>query len=365
MILLSPKKILIVDDTPVNIDVLYLHLQEEGYTVLVANDGTEAIATAQNTKPDLIILDILMPGLDGFQVAAKLKEIETTADIPIIFMSALTDTDNKIKGFNVGGVDYITKPFRHREVLVRVHTQLMVRQQQQELEVRERELQEQNEDLDAFAHTVAHDLKNPLQIILLHTELLQYTESLTVKGDQYADVILKTTLKMHSIIDELQRLAWIRKDKIEIAPIHMHDHVDQALNRLQNMIDEYKPEIQMPDTCPTAQGYGPWIEEVWMNYLGNGMKYGGSPPLLTIGSEDQGNGYIRFWVRDNGDGVSPEDQARIFERSVQLGNKGNDGYGLGLSIAKRIIEKLDGEVGITSVDGQGSEFYFTLPVALI
>ena len=361
MITSPPKKILIVDDNPTNIDVLFLHLQHAGYTVLVAANGADAIISAQNAQPDLIILDILMPGIDGFEVAAQLGSISTTSSIPIIFMSALTDITNKIKGFEVGGVDYITKPFQHRELLARVHTQLTLRQQQQELEIRAQELQEKNEDLDAFAHTVAHDLKNPLQVILTYTELLQQVETLSPKGEKYTDTIIDTVLKMHNIIEELQRLAWIRKDKINITPVNMHHHVEQALLRLQTMIDEHKPDIQIPEQCPTALGYGPWVEEVWMNYLSNGIKYGGTPPIITLGGKDQGDGYIRFWVHDNGQGVPPEDHARIFEKAVQLEGESSHGYGLGLSIAKRIVEKLGGEVGVNSANGQGSEFYFTLP----
>lgn len=356
------KKILIVDDNPANIEVLYLHLEQVGYTVLVADDGYEALSIAPHTQPDLIILDVMMPGMDGFEVATKLKSAPATANIPIIFMTALTDIANKVKGFDVGGVDYITKPFQHREVLVRVQTQLILRQQQQELEIRAHKLQEQNEDLDAFAHTVAHDLKNPLQIILTYTELLQQIEALSPKGEKYTNTIIDTTLKMHNIIEELQRLAWIRKDKINITPIHMHDYINEALSRLHIMVNSHKPNIEMAEEFPIAQAYGPWIEEVWMNYLSNGMKYGGTPPALAIGGEDLGDGYARFWVRDNGHGIPVEEHDRVFERGIQLKRKNNDSYGLGLSIAKRIIEKLGGEVGISSTNGQGSEFYFTLPL---
>lgn len=355
------KKILIVDDNPANIEVLYLHLEHVGYTVLVSDDGYEALNVAPQTQPDLIILDVMMPGINGFEVAAKLKATPATTNIPIIFMTALTDIANKIKGFDAGGVDYITKPFQYREVLARVQTQLTLHQQQEELEARARKLQEQNEDLDAFAHTVAHDLKNPLQIILTYTELLQQVETFSPKGKIFTDTIIDTTLKMNNIIEELQRLAWIRKDKINITPVHMHEQIEQALSRLQIMVNTYKPAIEIAEEFPTAQGYGPWVEEVWMNYLSNGMKYGGTPLKLAIGSEDQGDGYMRYWVRDNGYGIPVEEHARVFEKSIQLNRKSNDGYGLGLSITKRIIEKLGGKVGINATYPQGSEFYFTLP----
>lgn len=358
----NQKKILIVDDNPANIDVLYLHLQGAGYMVLVANDGYEALESAPVIQPDLIILDIMMPNINGFEVATQLKSSPVTADVPIIFMTALTDVVSKVKGFDAGGVDYITKPFQHRELLARIRTQLTLRQQQQELEERTRQLQEQNEDLDAFAHTVAHDLKHPLQIILTYVELLQQIEPLSPKGVLYTNTVIETTLKMNTIIKELQRLAWIRKDKINIAPIDMLEPIEQALPRLQTLIDTYKPDIQMPQSWPVAQGYVPWIEEVWVNYLSNGMKYGGTPPILALGGNDQGDGYIRFWVRDNGCGIPLEERPQIFEINTNL-NKNSDGYGLGLSIAKRIVEKLGGEVGVISTDTQGSEFYFTLPAA--
>ncbi|NIU99771.1 MAG: hybrid sensor histidine kinase/response regulator, partial [Phycisphaerae bacterium] len=128
-------------------------------------------------------------------------------------------------------------------------------------------------------------------------------------------------------------------------------------------IEEYRGEIIFPKTWPVAQGYAPWIEEVWTNYLSNALKYGGRPPRLELGAKRQSDGMIRFWVRDNGPGLKPETQATLFTEFTRLTEVRAQGHGLGLSIVRRIIEKLGGEVGFDSenVPGQGSAFYFTLP----
>jgi len=140
----------------------------------------------------------------------------------------------------------------------------------------------------------------------------------------------------------------------------MGDIVAQALDRLTMMSAEYQGQIILPDTWPMALGYSPWIEEVWLNYLSNGLKYGGQSPHLELGATPQPDGMIRFWVRDSGPGLSPEAQATLFTEFTRLNEIRVEGHGLGLSIVRRIIEKLGGQVGVESEAGQGSLFYFTL-----
>ena len=137
--------------------------------------------------------------------------------------------------------------------------------------------------------------------------------------------------------------------------------VEQAQQRLLPMIEEYQGKIILPDhTWPGVKGYAPWIEEVWTNYLSNGLKYGGQPPHLELGATPQPDDTIRFWVRDNGAGLTPEAQATLFTEFTRLDEVRSEGHGLGLSIVRRIMEKLGGQVGVESEVGQGSEFYFTL-----
>jgi signal transduction histidine kinase/FixJ family two-component response regulator len=240
------------------------------------------------------------------------------------------------------------------------------------LRQRTTELQARNEDLNAFAHTVAHDLKTPLGVIIGYADVLaedlgeQLEGVVDAEGDDvgyYLQSIARNGHKMNSIIGELLLLAEIRRTEVEGERVNMDIVVSEAMQRLSFMIEEMKAEIVLPDSWPAALGHNPWIEEVWANYLSNGIKYGGEPPRLELGAAVQDDGYVRFWVRDNGPGVSEEDRTRLFTPFTQLEQVRATGHGLGLSIVRRIIDKLGGTVAVESEMGKGSTFSFTLPAA--
>ncbi len=223
------------------------------------------------------------------------------------------------------------------------------------------------EELDAFAHTVAHDLRNPLTIIqgfaeTLATNRLSMSEE-SLRRDLHE--IEQQAVKMSNIIDELLLLASVRQaDAIAMQPLNMAQIVAEAQRRLTRLIDARRADVVAPEQWPVALGYAPWVEAVWVNYLSNALKYGGassSAPRVVLGATPQPGGMIRFWVRDNGPGLTPADQARIFAPFTRLDQTGSEGYGVGLSIVRRIVERLGGTVGVESEIGQGSAFSFTLP----
>jgi len=227
------------------------------------------------------------------------------------------------------------------------------------------ELKVRNEELDAFAHTVAHDLKDPLALVVGLAEVLR-EEYPTLSDEElcrYLRKVAQSGRKMSNIIDELMLLAGVRKIEVEMTPLDMGNIVAEAMQRLADMIEEHQAEVISPETWPVAWGYGPWVEEVWVNYLSNALKYGGRPPRVELGATAQPNGTVRFWVRDDGPGLTPEEQARLFTPFTRLEQVCVKGHGLGLSIVRRIVEKLDGQVGVESGVGQGSAFSFTLPGA--
>ena len=362
------ENILIVDDTPANLRLLSNMLAEQGYKVRSVINGQMALTAAQSAPPDLILLDIRMPDMNGYEVCKHLKADEGTHDIPIIFISALDATQDKVKAFTVGGVDYITKPFQLEEVLSRVETHLALRNLQKSLE---REIIERDKliaELDAYAHTVAHDLKNPLGTLIGFTSMLEatYGEMSHKQLHLCVSTIGRSGRKMTNIIEELLLLASVRKmDDVKTQPLDMAAVVTEALDRLADMIAGYQAEVTTPEAWPVALGYAPWVEEIWVNYISNALKYGGQPPQVEMGGalingpDDQ----IRFWVRDNGAGLPPEDQARLFTPFTQIHQARAEGHGLGLSIVQRIVEKLGGQVSVESEVGQGSAFLFTLPSA--
>ncbi len=556
------QNILVVDDIIANLDLLVKILGEHGYQVRAALNGPRALATVRKKLPDLVLLDVVMPEMSGYQVCERLKADERTRDIPVIFISALNEVFDKVKAFSVGGVDYITKPFHVEEVLARVKTHMALRNTQKslqqeiverkwaedalqqrnsdlallnrvshdlaatldlpqiatqllqataeivgaevallwlwdegdredeqgelvcwaifhrgqdhpptglrlrsgqgiagavmqsgesivistsddprflpgfaeqagfhttslvatplqvrnrtigvlevvnkldgdfdtadrilietvsasaaiaidnatlvevlsqrtvELEERTVELEERNEELDAFAHTVAHDLKNPLNLVVGYSELL--VDDIATLGKaprKKLDSVVRSGRKMGDIINALLLLAGVREMEADVMPLDMEHIVSETLHRLTLLIKEHQAEIILPDTWPVALGYKAWVEEVWTNYLSNAIKYGGRPPRVELGATEQsgpsGQAMVHFWVRDNGAGISAEAQKRLFTPFTRLEQANLKGHGLGLSIVRRIVEKLGGKVDVESQEGQGSTFGFTLPV---
>ncbi len=230
------------------------------------------------------------------------------------------------------------------------------------------DLQARNQELDAYAHTVAHDLKNPLGLVIGYAELLMRDLATLSEEEllQYIRMVSQSGRKMNTIIEDILLLASMRQmDKVEMSSLNMAEIITEARGRLVDLVEKQQAEIilSIQESWPTAWGYAPWVEEVWANYLSNAIKYGGSS--VELGATVQPDGQVRFWVRDNGPGLTPGEQARLFAPFTQLHQVRAEGHGLGLSIVQRIVEKLGGQAGVESqgVPGRGSTFWFTLPGA--
>ncbi|MBN2003004.1 MAG: GAF domain-containing protein [Anaerolineae bacterium] len=245
------------------------------------------------------------------------------------------------------------------------------------------ELERRNEELDAYAHTVAHDLKNPLNVLTTYASwlMVEYETMTPAEITQGMETVFKGARKMSDIINNLLLLASAHKAKVTPIELAMGEVIDEALLRLETLIDEQQATIQSPKSWPVAIGYAPWVEEIWANYISNAIKYGGNAeagihPQVELGfsrigaepaapesiaAKIQNPNAIVFWVRDNGRGLTPEEQSRLFTTFERLGRLNVEGHGLGLSIVLRIVERLGGQVGAESTPGQGSTFWFTLP----
>ncbi len=227
------------------------------------------------------------------------------------------------------------------------------------------DLEASNAELKAFAHTAAHDIKNPINIMISLSELLLMDlaasapdESLTMLRE-----LAQRGYKTAQIVDDLLLLATLRQQDVKRASVNTSALLDDVEHRLADLIHEFQPEILKPATWPTAIGYAPWIEEIWFNFISNAIKYGGRPPVIELGADPLPNGAVRYWVKDNGPGLTPNEQSRLFIPFTRLNEAGIAGHGLGLSIVQRIIQRLDGQVGVESQPAHGSLFYFVLPVA--
>jgi PAS domain S-box-containing protein len=227
-------------------------------------------------------------------------------------------------------------------------------------------LKVRNEELNAFSHTVAHNLKNPLAILIGFAKVLEqeYSNSADEILNQGIQVIYDSGQRMESIIEELLLLAEVRQlEDIKIKTLNMEGIVNEIGDRLSNMVSEYQATIVMPSAWPTALGHKAWVQEIWVNYVSNAIIYGGRPPRVELGAMVQPDGMARFWVRDNGPGITMQDQERLFVPFTKLDQIQAQGHGLGLSIVQRIATKLGGDVGVQSEPGHGSLFWFTLPMA--
>lgn len=246
-----------------------------------------------------------------------------------------------------------------RDITERRRAENALREHAQDVEARNREL-------DAFAHTVAHDLKDPLNLIIGFASVLEEDHATMSDShlQDYLRVIAQSGLRMNNIIDELLLLAEVRKLDVKQTPLDMAPLVASAKSRLAHMVEKQQAEIICPAGWPLVMGYGPWIEEVWVNYVSNAIKYGGRPPRVELGATKRAD-HVRFWVRDNGPGIASEDQDRLFAPFTRLEQIRARGHGLGLSVVRRIMDKLGGQAGVESngAPNEGSLFYFVLPFA--
>lgn len=232
------------------------------------------------------------------------------------------------------------------------------------------EIQEKEQlihDLDAFSHTVAHDLKGLLGAIVTASNLIQYSIDEMGKDEllEIVDLISQTATKTTQITSELLTLASVRQQEIKPVPVNMEEVAQESVARLKDMIHQKKAQIILPETWHNLLGNKAWLEEALTNYISNALKYGGNPPVIKIGSEILDKNRVKIWVHDNGKGLSREEMALLFNKFTRLDTLRIEGHGLGLSIVKRIVEKLNGEVGVESknIPGEGSIFYFILPLA--
>ena len=353
---------LIIEDDFLVSEMIRGALEELKFDVIgEASSGREGVELTQELRPDVILMDIEMPDMDGIEASRRIQDYCPT---PIVVLTAY-ETQELVEQASEAGVGaYLVKP-PNRAQLQRAITIAIARfQDMMALRRMNETLEARNEELDAFAHTVAHDLQNPV------ARMVGFAETLATSASDLSDeelrnflsVIARDGRRMSQIIDELLLLAGLRQLDVTPAPMDMGMILEEAQERLVEAIDEAEATILLPDKWPAAEGYAPWLEEVWFNYISNAIRYGGRPPEVRLGSERE-NDEVLFWVEDNGEGIAPEDQELLFQPFTRLEQVKTGGHGLGLSIVRRIVEKLGGEVGVESEVGLGSRFWFRLPAA--
>ncbi|MGK7942490.1 MAG: response regulator [Crocosphaera sp.] len=350
--------ILIVDDVPANLELLFTMLTEQGYEVRRVLSGKQALNAVRAQPPDLILLDIKMPELNGYQVCERLQADENTQDIPVIFLSALNDTFDKVKAFEVGGVDYISKPFQLQEVIVRVENQLKLLRMQ-------RQLKANNKELEAFSYRVSHDLRNHLTTINGITYLLnhKYVKKLDNSVHNYIQSLEEESDRMGEIIEDLWRLSESKSDYLDMVldSFNLSSMVQKIVDKL-NIKPGTTPKefIIEPDIYVT--GDQRLIKIALENLLDNASKFTSKieQPRIEFGQLKQDSQSVYF-VKDNGVGFDPEKAEQLFTPFHRLHNKEEfAGTGIGLATVQHIIERHGGKIWYDAGVDQGVTFYFTL-----
>jgi two-component system, sensor histidine kinase and response regulator len=367
--------IMVVDDVATNIHVALNILEREDYRVIYAQSGPEALQLLKSEIPDLLLLDVMMPVMDGFTLCELLRKQERTKDIPVIFVTAKVEMDSIVRGFNVGGQDYITKPFNSRELLVRVENQLTLKftksQLQQEIEHRkeiQKNLEIANQTKSQLFSIVAHDLNNPfsslmitLDLIVNHFEAFS-TEQLISQLDEMKNSVQRIYSLNHNL------LTWARSQtgriQTNFASLHLKELVEETIAVLESTAGHKEIALHLK-VDPQLRIYADadLITTVIRNVLTNAIKFtpkGGAVSLEA--KKDVADALIQ--IKDNGVGMTPDVKAKLFavgDKSFTQGTAGESGTGLGLIIAKEFIEMNHGDISIESEPDQGTVVSIRIP----
>jgi signal transduction histidine kinase len=378
------NKVLIVDDNPKNLQVLGQLLKNMNFYIEFATNGTSALEWLEHAKFDIVLLDINMPGMNGFEVCRKIRSNNELKNMAVIFLTADNDRESILKGFELGAQDYITKPFDKRELLVRIKTHLSLKRSIESLEdlnqtleqkveertralIHAKEKAEENDQLKtAFLQNLSHEIRTPMNGILGFAQLLK---DRVINPDTFADyveIIVKSGERMMSIINDLVEISKIEAGQLSIknGEFLINELLDELSVNYSKLAAEKGLEFQTITTSPTAalNSDRDVIHLIMSNLIKNAIKFTPSG-LVTIGCECINN-TNRLFVQDTGIGIAPEKKEIIFDRFVQGDSsisRGYEGAGLGLAIAKAYVEAIGGSIQLESELGKGSLFSFTLP----
>lgn len=343
---ISKATILIVDDNPNNVQLLKAVMTMRGFDVLVAKNGLHALETVKAELPDIILLDIMMPEMDGFEACQKLKESPTTKNIPIIFLTAKSHIDDIMKGFELGAVDYITKPFSSNELVARVEIHLKLKFSQETVIRQRNELRE-------MVQILCHDLSNPLGAVISSFELSEYDPSYLDKNKQ---LILSYIRKQYEIIGLVRELRSIAEEKsvFNLTPVDVTKAVNESIETLQYQLSRknIKAVVSLEEKTYVLAEKVSLINSVLNNLLTNAIKFSYPDSIITVASQKK-NGKVLVSISDKGMGIPNDLKNKIYSidrRNTRFGTMGEKGTGFGMPLVKKFVTEYGGTIDIDSRD---------------
>jgi len=352
--------ILIVDDTPANLALIVEYLEARQFRMLVAQGGEEGLQRAFLVQPDLILLDAIMPGIDGFEVCRRLKARESTRDIPVIFMTSLADTQDKLAAFEAGAVDYVVKPLQVEEVMARVNAQLTLR-------AMHRQLTAANRELEAFTYSVSHDLRAPLRAIAGFAQILHKNCHASMGDDdrRYLDTIIATSARMGKLIEDLLFYARTARITSVAVPVPLTPFVQHLATIFGERIAAAGARFEILEPLATPLGDATLIGQILSNLVDNALTYRSpdSTPEVRLTAKQVGE-HVVISVADNGIGIERQYHEKIFQVFQRLHSSDEyPGSGLGLAIVAQAVRAMEGDISIESTPGGGSTFAVRLRAA--
>lgn len=362
--------VLIVDDVAKNLQILGNILRDDGIHSYAALSGNQALAVLKHTAIDLVLLDISMPNMDGYEICRRVKQDPELNNIPIIFLTARSQTEDIVKAFECGGVDFVTKPFNSAELLQRIKTHLKLKRYEDTLARQNRELQQLNATKDRFFSIIAHDLRNPFNSLLNVAEILLRDSHVleTSKQQELMQIMYNSAKSTYLLIENL--LLWSRSQRnkitynpqlMQVAPLlyevrMLMEHTQARSKNIELILDDLEPELQVIADQSM-------FNTIIRNLLSNAIKFSPANSKINFGAKTIDDNKILFYVQDYGIGMDENKLAQLFKIEYAYSEPGTaeeQGTGLGLILCKEFIEKHKGEIWAESTAQQGSIFYVTL-----
>ena len=365
----SDYKILIVDDVISNVLLLKILLTNEKFQVCTANNGRACIEMTKKEHPDLILLDVMMPDINGFDTAVILKKDPETKDIPIIFLTALNSPQDLVHGFQVGANDFLTKPFNKEELVMRVTQQISLVAAKRIIEKQNAELKATLSNRDKMYSVIAHDLRSPMASIRMVLNLIvQSTSAEKVGPELYMllDQANRESEEVHELLDNL--LKWTKSQtgrlNVVLQDLDLNDIVPGVVEIFEMIANtkNIKLELKKTDEALKVHADNDMLKTVLRNFMSNAVKFSPENSTIQIAMAKEGD-FARVSVKDQGVGIAADRLGSIFHKGeTTYGTGGEEGSGLGLQLCQDFARKNGGDCYVESVEGQGSTFSFTIPI---
>ena len=365
----SDYKILIVDDVVSNVLLLKILLTNEKFQVCTANNGTTCIEMARKEHPDLILLDVMMPDMNGFDTATVLKKEEGTKDIPIIFLTALNTPQDLVHGFQVGASDFLTKPFNKEELVMRVTQQISLVAAKRIIEKQNQELRATLTNRDKMYSVIAHDLRSPMASIRMVLNLVVASASPETVGPELytlLDQANRESEEVHDLLDNL--LKWTKSQTGRLTVVKQDLDLNDIIPGVVEIFEaiaytkRIKLDLQKTEAPLVVNADNDMLKTVVRNFLSNAIKFSPEDSSIEIIMAPEGD-MAKVSVRDHGVGIAADRIENIFHKGeTTYGTGGEEGSGLGLQLCQDFARKNGGDCTVESVEGQGSTFSVLIPL---